>query len=173
LKKTRSSCSSIKESHLAESTEMAGFLTILGTKKCLHKVPGHARTHGAPPHAEDVHVVILNSLLGREMIMNQAGPYTLGFIGTDRGPHTTATNRNTPLHLTSNHCSGQRRDIIGVIIARIQLMSPEVDNFMTRSFQLGDELLLEFKSAVICCKSYTHRFTLFCRETKARGKHSS
>jgi hypothetical protein len=44
---------------------------------------------------------------------------------------------------------------------------------MTRRFQLGDELLLEFKTAVICCKSYAHAFTLFCPETKARGKHTS
>lgn len=39
-----------------------------------------------PPHAEDVHAVFPDSLLCREMIVDEAGAYSLGFYWRDRGP---------------------------------------------------------------------------------------
>jgi hypothetical protein len=42
-----------------------------GCQEGLDEVPSHSRPNGPATHAEDVHVIILDSLPGREMIVDQ------------------------------------------------------------------------------------------------------
>jgi hypothetical protein len=43
---------------------MAWLLTVGCIKKGLYEIPSHGGPHGAATHAEDIHVIILDSLLG-------------------------------------------------------------------------------------------------------------
>jgi hypothetical protein len=47
-------------------------LTELGCQEGLDEVPSHGRAHCPAAHADDVHVVVLDPLPGREVIVNQA-----------------------------------------------------------------------------------------------------
>src|SRR5208282_1106629 len=46
-------------------------LAIFGCQKSLDKIPCHGGTDRPASHAKDVHVVVLDPLLGREVIVNQ------------------------------------------------------------------------------------------------------
>ena len=44
-----------------------------GRQKGFHEVPGHRRSHRPAAHAEDVHVIVLDPLSSREVVVNQRG----------------------------------------------------------------------------------------------------
>ena len=101
-------------------------------------------------------MIVFDSLLGGEMIMDQGGMYSLDLIGTDRSPDTAAADRNTALHLSGNDRMGQRNNVVGIVIVMAKLMGPEVYNLMPGSLKLGYQLFLEFESPMVGCKSYEH-----------------
>ena len=162
----------VQERHLAKSPKVTRLLAVLGSEKGLDQIPSHAGADGASSHAEDVHVVVLDSLLGGEMIVDEAGTDSLGLIGADRGPHPAATDGNAALDLTGHDSEGQRRNEVGIVIVMTELVGTEVDDFVTGGLELGDQLFFQFKSAVIGCKSYAHGGTLVFHQSKARGKNS-
>src|SRR5262245_54807469 len=63
----------VQSGHLAQTSHVTLGVTELGGDERLDEIPGHRRTHRPPAHAEDVHVVILDSLAGRKVVVNQAG----------------------------------------------------------------------------------------------------
>jgi hypothetical protein len=104
------------------------------------------------------------------MIMDQARSDSLDFVGTDRSPHPAATDGDATLHLTSHHGMGQWNNVVGIIVVMVELMGSKIDDFMPGSLELGDQLLLEFKPAMIGCKSYAHWLILFFESSKTRRK---
>jgi hypothetical protein len=48
-------------------------LAELGGQESLHEIPGHFRADRTSAHAEDIHVIILDALLGGEMIVDETG----------------------------------------------------------------------------------------------------
>jgi hypothetical protein len=58
-------------------------LTEPSCQKGLDEIPSHRRPNGSATHAEDVHVIILDPLPGREMIVDQR---SADCFALDRGP---------------------------------------------------------------------------------------
>src|SRR5262245_15514846 len=85
-------------SHLTQATQMARGLTELGGQKYLNQVPGHLGSYGAPAHAQDIHVIILDTLFCREVIVDQAGTDALDLVGANRRAHTAAADRDAASH---------------------------------------------------------------------------
>ena len=162
----------VQERHLAKSPKVTRLLAVLGIEEGLDQIPSHGGTNGAAAHAEDIHVIILNALLGGEVIMDEAGADALGFIGADRGPHPAATDGDAALDLACHESEGHRGDEVGIVVVMAELVGTEVDDFVTGGLELGDQLFFQFKSAVIGCKSYAHWETLVFHPGKARGKNS-
>ena len=150
---------------------MARLLTVFGIQECLHQIPCHTGTDSAPSHAEDIHVIILDTLLRGEMIVDQAGAHAFGFVGANRGTDAASADCNTSLNLPGDHGEGQGSNIVGIVIARIQFVGPKINDLMTGGLELSHQFLLELKSTVIGCKSYAHKKRLMTPLSKARGKH--
>ena len=55
---------------------MARGLAESGGQESLHEIPGHFRADRTSAHAEDIHVIILDALLGGEMIVDETGANT-------------------------------------------------------------------------------------------------
>ena len=76
-----------------------------GCEKCVDQSFGHSRSYGPSAHADDVHMIVLNSLPGGEVIVNQssagagnlvraiAAPTPLPQIATSRYSFPAATAR--------------------------------------------------------------------------------
>jgi len=57
-------------------------LTVLGGEEGLDEVPCHRRSHRPTTHADNVHVIVLDPLTGREVIMDQRGAHAGNLVGT-------------------------------------------------------------------------------------------
>src|ERR1700720_2324657 len=78
---TKSYCNSLlmdslyfERSHLAKPAYVPLALAELGCQERIHQVSGDFRSHHPAAHTEDVHVVVLDSLVSRVVILNQPGP---------------------------------------------------------------------------------------------------
>src|SRR5512147_1578851 len=80
--------------HLAQATKVTRGGAVFRGEECLHEVPGHFRTDRAAAHAQDVHVIVLNALLRREMIVNQTGANAFHLVGANGGADAAAADRH-------------------------------------------------------------------------------
>ena len=67
-------------------------LAVLRSKICLDKIPCHCWAHGPATHAEYVHVIVFDTLTGREMIVDEPGTNARHFVRTYRRADPTAAN---------------------------------------------------------------------------------
>jgi len=131
-------------------------LAELRSEESLHEIPGHFRADCASAHAENRHVIILDALSGGKMIVDETGANAFHLVGAHRCPDTAAADRDAAIHLARNHRFAKRDNIVGVIVARIQAVSTEVNYLMSRSADFGNQLFLQSESTVICGNAYAH-----------------
>ena len=89
-----------------------------------------AGSDGPAAHAEDVHVIVLDALLRREMVVDERRADARNLVGADRGADAAAADRHAALHLSRDHGLGERNDEVGIVVAGIQSVRAEVDDFM-------------------------------------------
>jgi hypothetical protein len=87
----------------AQPAQMPFSLTVLGHEKRLDQVPSYFRTNRPSAHAQDIHVIVLHTLLCGKVIMYQGSASPSHLIGADRSPYSTATNGNPSIDLTRNN----------------------------------------------------------------------
>src|SRR5580692_6771151 len=90
------------------------------------------------------------------MIVNQRRPNAWDHVGTNRRPHATTANRHSPFHLSCCYGVRKRDDVVRIVIAGIQFMSTEIDDFVGCRAELGDKLFFQRKPAVIGSDPYEH-----------------
>src|SRR5215475_14752384 len=100
------SFSRLQRSHFPQPAQVSFGLTVLSRQERLYKVPSHSRPHGPAAHAKDVHVIVLDPLLGGEVIVNERGANTPNFVGAHRRANSTATDGHTAVHLSGDHRLG-------------------------------------------------------------------
>ena len=135
---------------------MSRRLTELGREKRLDEIPGDGWSYGPATHTKNIHVIILDALPGREMIMNQASAGTLDLVGTYRRPNAAAADREAAIHFPRYHRSREWNDKVGIVVVGAQRVSAEINDFMAGSAELSNQLLLQTKSAVVGGNSYAH-----------------
>src|SRR5262249_14897011 len=67
------SSSSVQRLHLCEAPQVSLRPSPPGRQERLDEVPGHGRAHRSTAHAQHVHVIVLDSLSGGEVIVDQRG----------------------------------------------------------------------------------------------------
>src|SRR6185295_5136944 len=141
---------------LAQPSQVSVGLSEFGGEKSLDQIPRQFRAFDAPTQTDDVEVVVLDALLRRKMILNQASADAVDLVRANRSADAAAANRQTTMHRFSGYCLAKRNDEVGIIIIGRQLMSTEVHDLVTGGFQSDDQLLFQGKAAVVCCYAYTH-----------------
>jgi hypothetical protein len=87
-----------ERSHFTQPAKMPLSLAELRCHERVDQVSSHSRSNGPTAHTDDVHVVVLDTLLGREVIVNQTGADARDLVRTDRRATPlpqTATPRST------------------------------------------------------------------------------
>src|SRR5215831_12885046 len=87
--------SRLQRSHFPQSAQVSFGLTVLSRQKRLYKVPSHSRSYRPAAHTQDVHVIVLDALLGREVVMDQCGTDAVNLVGTHRRADVAAADRHT------------------------------------------------------------------------------
>src|SRR5262249_22551115 len=147
----------LRARHLAQPPKMSWGLPDLGSEERLHEIPGHARSHGAATDADDVHVIVFDSLCCRKMVMDQSGAHPRDLVRTDRGPHAAAADGDTALERCRRHRLGERDDEIRVVVVRAQRVSAKIDDVVSCRAKPRHEIFLQRKPAVIGRDAYPHR----------------
>src|ERR1700736_5903437 len=101
-------------------------------------------------------MIILDSLLRREVVVDQRGANARNFVSTDRCAHTAAANRYAAIDLARHHGAAERNDNIRIVVVRAQAVSTEIDDLMARRAKPGKQFLLQAKSTVVGRYSHAH-----------------
>jgi hypothetical protein len=72
-------------------------LAKLGNQKSLDEVPGHGWPHSPTAYANNVHVIVLDALPGREVIVNDRGANARYLVRTDGSANATTADRHAAL----------------------------------------------------------------------------
>jgi hypothetical protein len=135
--------------HLAESAQMSFGLTEFGSQKGLNEIPSHSRSYRSATHAKDVHMIVFDTLPGREMIVDQRSADAGNLVGTDRRTYPAAANCHGTIDLPRRHSLTERDNKVRVVVVQVQAVRAEIDNLMARRAELSDQLLLQAEPAVI------------------------
>src|SRR5215471_18672963 len=118
-------------------------LAELGRQECFDEIPGYSRSHGPAAHTNNVHVVILYALPGREVVVDQPGAYARDFVGTDRRAHAATAYRDAALYLPKGYRLSQRDDEVGIVVTRRQRGSTVLDYLMPGCAKMSNQLFLQ------------------------------
>src|SRR4030095_9709766 len=143
---------------------------VFGRQKRLDEIPRYGWSHRPAAHAKDIHVIVLDPLLGRKMIGDHRPANPRNLIGPPRRPHAAAADRYAAIHLARHDSLREGNHIVGIVVALAQAMSAKIDDLMPRRFKLSDQLFLQPKSAVIGRNTDSHSlpFVSVCCQPSAQ-----
>jgi hypothetical protein len=135
--------------HFVDSALVALRAAEASFQKRLDQFPRKRGPDHLSTQRKDIHVVVFNSLMGGEYVVNKSGSYAGNLIGAYGCAHSTAAKRYSAIHLASGHGVGKRDHVIGVIVSGTQLMSAEVDDLVARASQQLRDLLFENEPSMV------------------------
>src|ERR1700756_1452997 len=103
--------------NFAQTAPVALGLTEIGCRESLDQVPCLHRSHDPATHTNNVHVIVLDSLSGGEVIVDQGSANAVNLVGTDRGADTATAYGNASLQLACCNCTGERNNKIRIVVA--------------------------------------------------------
>src|SRR6516164_1346754 len=139
---------------------MARGLAELGGQESLHEIPGHFRADRTSAHAEYIHVIIFDDLLGGEMIVDETGANAFHLVGAHRRADAAAADRDAAIDFAGDDGLAERHDEVGIIVIGNQGVRTEIRHLMARRANATDQFFLQSKTAVIRGNSNAHRVPL-------------
>jgi hypothetical protein len=139
---------------------MAFGLAEFSCQKGFDKVPSHHGSHDAASETNDVHVIVLDALPSREVVVDQTGAYSRNFVGANRSTYPASANSNPAIYCAGGDCAGQGSHEVRVVVAWLKTLCTEVNNVMTGSPETATKVLFQSISAVIRGDSDAHIHSL-------------
>lgn len=112
------------------------------SQKGFDQFPSKCSPDHFPAETKDIHVVVFDTLMGGENIVDKRGTHTGNLVRGDGCPYTAAAERHCPLNFPRRDGPRQRNDEVGVVISGIQLVRAEVHDLESRTTQQLRDLLL-------------------------------
>jgi hypothetical protein len=95
--------SGLERSHFSKPAYAPFLAREAGGKKRVDQISCGERTDHSPAHAQDVHVVMLDTLVGRVVVLYGARTHTGSLIRTDGDPDAASVHRDAAVHQPSRH----------------------------------------------------------------------
>jgi hypothetical protein len=146
--------------HLAQTTHVPLSIAEFGCQECFNEIPSNRRSHSPAAHTDNVHVIVLDSLLGREVVVDQTGTNTYNLIGTNGRTNAAATDCHATLYVAGGDSLRERNDEIGVVVGGVKAVSAEIHYLMAGCTKLGNKFFFQAESTVIGGDSDPHIFLL-------------
>src|ERR1700722_5367026 len=151
-----------KLSDLGQPTAVPVRAAELGLEEVLRAIPCDRNTHGPASEADNIHVVVLYPLPGREVILTECRAYAIHLVGSHGGAHTAAAHENASLHLSSRYSAREWDRKVRVVVVYVIYFITKINDLMSFRRQQPGELSLHLESTVICSYTYFH-LALPCR----------
>jgi hypothetical protein len=112
-------------------------LTELGGQEGLDQVPSHRRSDCPTTHANNIHMIVLDPLPGREMIVDQRGANARNLAGTHRCSHAAAADCHATFDLPRRYSPGERGDKVRIVVVRAQAIRAEIYDLVSGRAELA------------------------------------
>jgi hypothetical protein len=146
----------LNRSHFAEAPQVSLGRAESRREKRINQVPCDSWADGSAAYTEDIHVIVLDALPGREVVVDQRCADSAHLVCAYRSAHATAADRHSTLHLRCCEGASQRKNIVRIVIALIEGVCAEIDNLMSCSPKPRDQLFFQAETTVIRCNSNAH-----------------
>src|SRR5208337_3428284 len=93
--------------------------------------------------------IVFDPLADRIMVVAQTGPNPFYLIGGHGSPDAAAADDDPAVDLAARHGAGERDDVVGVVVVRIELRGTEVPHLVARLAQPRNQPLLHIESAMV------------------------
>ena len=113
-----------------------------------------------PAEAQDVHIVVLDTLTRGEIVVTKSGASTIHLVGRHRCAHTAATQQDAPLHLSARNRACERDGEVRIIIIGVERRVAEIDDFVPLGSQLFSRAALSSQNRRDPQRYHSHLSTL-------------
>jgi hypothetical protein len=103
------------------------------SQKGFDQFPGECNPDYFPAETKDIHVVVFDTLMGGENIVDERGTHTGNLARGDGRSYTAAAERHPPLNFARRDGPRQRNDEVWVVISGVQSVRAEVHDFVRRA----------------------------------------
>jgi hypothetical protein len=104
------------ESHFFKAAQVTLGLAEFGGQEGLDEIPSYGRSYGPAAHAENVQMIVLDSLPSRVMVVDECSANAWNLIGADRCAHSTPADRYAAIHLALGDSPGEGDDHIRIVV---------------------------------------------------------
>jgi hypothetical protein len=146
----------LNRSHFTEAPQVSLGRAECRREKRLDEVPCDSWADRSAAYTEDVHVIVLDALPGREVVVDQRCADSAHLVCAYGSAHATAADRHSTLHFRCCEGTSQRKNIVRIVIALIEGVCAEIDNLMCCSPKPHDQLFFQAETTVIGCNSNAH-----------------
>ena len=140
---------------LGEPSRMPFFRRVPSAYKRLDQFVGQRNTDDPAAQNQDVHVIVLDTLVRGIDVVADGGAHALYLVRGDRSADTTAADQHSALGPTVGHRSSDRFGVIR-IVDRCRRVGPHVDDFVSIVAEQFGYFLLERKARVIGANHDAH-----------------
>src|SRR5262245_43637000 len=142
--------------HLAQAAQVSLRPAELGREERLHEVPGHRRPLGPTAETQNVHVVVLDSLPGGKVVVDQRRADAGNLVATDGRADPASADGDSALNRAVSHRAGQGNDEVRVVVVRVQAVSAEIHDLVPEPTKAAAQIPFPVESAVIAGDAKAH-----------------
>ena len=114
-----------------------------------HEFPCERMTDHETAEADQIEIIIFDSLMRGEGIVDEAGADAGHFVGDDACADATAADRHSTLHFSGGNGTRQRHDEIRVVIRWRELEIAIINDLRTGLTQHHSKILLQLMATMI------------------------
>ena len=119
-----------KRRHLVQAAQVPILLRESGVEKYIHDLSDDGGSHRSSAEAQDIEVIVFNSLPRREMVWDEAGTDARDLVCAHASADSAAAYGDAALRCARSHRAGERNDKIRIIILRVLGMCAEIPHVM-------------------------------------------
>lgn len=134
---------------------MSLFIRELCFHERLHEFHGEFFTDDPCPQAQDVHVVVFDSLMSRIGVVTDTGSNAGNLIRGNADPHTASAEQDSTFRFFIENYLPDLHRVVGVIDSAIGI-GAAINDFVTSRLNHSQDPLLEWKPAVITAERNSH-----------------
>ena len=146
--------------YFPQSPAMALFAGKACCHECAHKIEHQLRSDDASAQAEDIHVVVLHSLVRGVDVVAHSGANFRKLVCRDGNAHAAAADQECALAAAAGHFFGDGSGIVGIIVRFRRVMSAKIYNLVPEPAEFGNGRFVQRRAGVICSHSNAHVYLL-------------
>lgn len=127
--------------YFSQASHMSLFIRELRIHERLHQLYGEFFTNDSRPQAEDVHVIVFDSLMSRIGVVTDASSNTRDLVRSNADPHATSAEQNSAFRLLVENDLSDLHCVVGVV-DRATRVGAAVNHLVASRLNHGHDSLL-------------------------------